>query len=128
MRQQLEDEVVTSTDAELWQQLPVIAIVFVISILESASHAWLPHLFEVLLHALISLLLAELSHLLLLSHASYKRNKCSCKHLDASSEYSMCAAQKTVREPPNDLDTDKRESGGVPAGHPLLLSYDARLS
>ena len=97
-------------DAELFQQLPMIAIVFVISIFESASHAWIPHLFEVLLHALISLLLVELSHLLLLSRASYKRNTCSYKHVDASTVYYMGAAQKIVREQRNDLDTEKKRA------------------
>ena len=98
MRQQLEDEVITSTNAELCKRLPVIAIVFVISIL--SLHPMHGHriFFEVLLHALISLLLVELSHLLLLLHASYKRNKCSRKHSDASTVYYMGVAQKSVRE------------------------------
>ena len=86
------------------------AIVFVIFIFEAAPHAWIPHLFEVLLHALISLLLVELSHLLLLSRASYKRNTCSYKRVDASTVYYMGAAQKIVREQRNDLDTEKKRA------------------
>ena len=65
---------------------------------------------NVLLHALISLLLVELSHLLLLSRASYKRNTCSCKRVDASCAYYMGTTQKIWREQRNDLDTEKKRA------------------